>query len=44
MSLQKIMIRSKSDRTRAFTIIKKKETAEDETAEPDSKGDPSTAK
>jgi hypothetical protein len=44
MSLQKIMIRSKSDRTRAFTIIKKKETAVDETAGPDSKGEPSTAK
>jgi hypothetical protein len=44
MSLQKIVIRSKSDRTRAFTIIKKKQTAEDEAAGPDSKDNPSTAK
>jgi hypothetical protein len=44
MSLQKIMIRGKSDRTRAFTIIKKKETAGSEAAGPDSKGNPSTAK
>ena len=44
MSLQKIIIRSKSDRTRAFTIIKKKETAGDEAAESDSKDDASAAK
>ena len=42
--VQKIMIRSKSDRTRAFTIIKKKEKAGDEAAKSDSKDGPSTAK
>jgi hypothetical protein len=44
MSPQKIMISGKTDRTRAFTIVEKKQSAGQDAPEPDSKGNPSGAK
>ncbi len=44
MSLQKIMIRSKSDRSRAFTLIDMRQMETDEEPKPDSKGNPPAAK
>lgn len=44
MSLQKIMIRSKSERSRAFTIVEVREMEADEAAKPDGKDNSPAAK